>query len=63
MARKHNHASRVDQLHAELRVTHHGQRRQAAPPPAGAQFTVEQDGTVRDALGQVVYKPPQAKSV
>lgn len=63
MSRKHEHRSRVDQLHADLRVTHHGLSRAAAPPIAGPQFTVDADGTVRDQTGAVVYKPPQAKSV
>ena len=62
MARKHEHASRVDQLHAELRVSHRGLARRSSPPAGAPQFIVEPDGTVRDQLGAVVYKPPPAKA-
>lgn len=58
MARHKDHHTRVDQLHADLRVVRHATRKQAGAPPAGPLFTVEFDGTVRDRKGGVVFEPP-----
>lgn len=58
MARKHEHRSRVDQLHADLRVIQRQNAAAAGAPPAPPMFTVQADGVVRDRQGNVVYTPP-----
>jgi hypothetical protein len=59
MARKHEHATRVDQLHADLRKVHRQHQARAGAPPEARLFTVDSEGVVRDNAGRTLYTPPK----